>query len=149
MHIWLWQKNIILISILKGNKNLIRLNRHMKYCLMIKNEKSMINISILITHNHNLQVRSQIRVQHEIIRNNIKKIIIMQGQSINMNSLKDKEKCIQDIMINLKLKIKGRLIHMMIYSRTINGPNLFMNKLKLHLKKLPQNLRNKIKRKHQ
>lgn len=121
----------------------------MKYCLMIKNEKSMINISILITHNHNLQVRSQIRVQHEIIRNNIKKIIIMQGQSINMNSLKDKEKCIQDIMINLKLKIKGRLIHMMIYSRTINGPNLFMNKLKLHLKKLPQNLRNKIKRKHQ
>ena len=148
MHIWLWQKNIILISIQKGNKNLIKLNRHMKYCRIIKNEKSMINISIRITRNHNLQVRSQIRVQHEIIRNNIKKIIIMQGQSINMNSLKDKEKCIQDIMRNLKPKIKGRLIHMMIYSRTINGPNLFMNKLKLLLKKLPQNQRNRIKRKH-
>lgn len=149
MLIWLWLKNIIRISIPKGNKNLIRLNRRMKYCLMIKNENSMISISILVIHNHNLQVQSHIRVQQEIIRSNIKKIIIMLGQSINMNSLKGKEKCIQDIMRNLKPKIKVRPIHMMIYSRAINGPNLFTNKLKLLLKKLPLNQRNRIKRKHQ
>lgn len=123
----------------------------MKCCLMIKKEKSMISLSILvilIIRNHNLQVQSQIRVKQEIIRNNIRKIHIMQGQSINMNNLKDKEKCIRDIMRNLKTKIRVRLTLMMIYSPTINGPNLFINKLKQLLKNLPQNQRSRIKRKH-
>lgn len=120
------------MSILMGNRNLIKLDRHMKFCPMNKNEKNMINISILLIHNHNLQVQSQILVLHEIISNNIRKVI-MRGLSINMNSLKGKEKCIQDIIRILKLKnrVKGRLMLMMIYSRPINGPNLFINKLNL------------------
>lgn len=115
-----------------GNKNLIKLDRLMRFCPMNRNEKNMINISILLIHNHNLQAQSQILVLREIISNNIRKVI-MRGLSINMNSLKGKEKCIQDIIRILKLKnrVKVRLMLMMIYSRQISGPNLFINKLNL------------------